>query len=304
MRNTLAIAQRELRSYFFSAVAYVVTGLFVFLLALFFALFIFKTDQAAELRTLFSAFTIFVLVPTIPAISMRLISDELNRGTIETLMTSPISDLQVILGKWLGALGFFVVMLLPTLLFVVVLEVWSNPDYGPIVSGYVGLILVAAMMLAIGIFASALSPYQIIAFLVSVVIIVFFTVITLILPRVVGASTEPLVALAWSTRWWVLGAVALGSVAIGALVSMTTRSALGFVVTSLGAMFVGAATWAMLTVLSARQLSQALAYINVSTHYNDFTKGLIDLSDIVFFLSGTALFLALATKALESRRWR
>ena len=168
MRNTLAIAQRELSSFFFSPIAYVVIALFALLTGVFFVAFVFHTDQAAELRFLFSRVVVFVLIPIAPAVSMRLLSEELRSGTIETLMTAPISDLHVVLGKWLGALGFFAVLLSPTLAYVVVLEVWSNPDYGPILSGYIGLLLVGGLYLAIGAFASVLTRNQIIAFVLSV----------------------------------------------------------------------------------------------------------------------------------------
>lgn len=238
MSKTLVIAKREFSSFFLSPIAYVVICLFLLLCGLFFVSNIFSADQPAELRYWFTPI-IFVLIAITPAISMRLMSEELRSGTIEPLMTSPVSDGQVIVGKWLGAWGFFATLLLPTLVYVIVLEIWADPDLGPLVSGYVGLLLVGGLYLAIGTFASVLSRNQIIAFMLTVFIILFFTVVMWIVPQYLPPK-----------------------------------------------------------------LAQAGAYLNVNEQYEDFAKGLIDISNITYFVSGIALFLILATKTLESRKWR
>jgi len=238
MRKTLTIANRELGSFFLSPIAYVVMGLFMLIGGLFFISNVFATDQPAEMRYWFAPI-VFVLIAVTPAISMRLMSEELRSGTIESLMTAPVSDTQVILGKWLGAWAFFAVVLLPTIAYVIVLEIWADPDLGPLISGYIGLLLVGGLFLAMGTFASTLSRNQIIAFIVTVFIILFFTVAMWILPSYLPTD-----------------------------------------------------------------LAQAAAFLNVNNQYEDFAKGLIDVSNITYFLGGIALFLVMAIKALESRKWR
>lgn len=177
MSKTLIIARRELSSFFCSPIAYVVTCLFTLLAGLFFMLTTFQTGFPAELRSTFY-YLVWVLIGFAPAISMRLVADELRTGTIETLMTAPVSDTQVVVGKFLGAWAFYLCMLAPTLVFVALLAAFAQPDYGPIATGYVGLVLVGGLYLAIGTFASVLTRNQIIAFLIAVCIIVLFTVVT------------------------------------------------------------------------------------------------------------------------------
>ncbi len=181
INNTLAVARREASALFYSPIAYVVMALFVFLASLFFLLTTFQSGRPAQLQRTFF-WTVWVLIAIAPAISMRLLSEELRSGTLEALMTAPLTDFQVIVGKWLGAMGFFLVMLVPTLVLVGVLAIWSDPDPGPIFSGYLGLILVGALYVAIGTFASVLTQNQIIAFLLTVFIILMFTVVTYFLP--------------------------------------------------------------------------------------------------------------------------
>ena len=162
----LTIAKRELAGLFFSPIAYVVLGAFAIGASTFF-LQGFEPGQPASMRSTFDA-VVWLLVFLAPAISMRLISEELRSGTFERLMTSPVSDAQVVLGKWLGALVFFCVMLLPLVVHAIALELVGSPELGPIVTGMLGLVLVGALYLAIGVFASAWSQNQIIAFLVTV----------------------------------------------------------------------------------------------------------------------------------------
>ncbi|MBI1368205.1 MAG: ABC transporter permease subunit [Planctomycetes bacterium] len=241
MNNTLAIARRELSSFFFSPIAYVVMAVFALLSGLFFLAApngSFAPGEPAQMRHAFF-WLVWVLIAIVPAISMRLVSEELRMGTIEPLMTSPISDVEVILGKWLGGLSFFVVLLVPTFVFVALLAIWGKPDYGPIFTGYLGMLLVGGLYMAIGTLASVLTRNQIIAFLLTVFLILLLTVVTYFVP-----SYLPV------------------------------------------------------------RFAEAVLYVNVNEQYGAFSKGLIDTSNFVFFLSGIALFLVLAVKALESRKWR
>jgi len=173
---TLTIARRELTSLFYSPIAYVVLGAFAIGSSTFF-LESFEPGRPATMRPTFDA-VVWLLVFLAPAISMRLISEELRSGTFERLMTSPVSDAQVVLGKWLGALVFFCVMLMPLVVHAIVLERAAEPELGPVITGLAGLVLVGALYLAIGVFASAWTQNQIIAFLLTVFIIAIPTFAT------------------------------------------------------------------------------------------------------------------------------
>jgi ABC-2 type transport system permease protein len=122
---------------------------------------------------------VWLLVFIIPVLSMGLMSQEWSGGTIETLMTAPVQESDVILGKFLGSLGFFSVMLSPTLLYVIMLMLYSRPtfDIGPIVSGYLGILLVGAFFIAIGLFCSSLTRSQVVAAVSSATILFLVTIL-------------------------------------------------------------------------------------------------------------------------------
>src|SRR5438445_1461744 len=186
LSNVLTIAAKELRVFFVSPLFYVVTAIFVGLTALFFALDVLSTNQAL-MSASFSS-TLFVMLLAAPVLTMRLIAQEKQQGTMELLLTSPVRDVEVVLGKFLASLGMYATMLAFTLIDVVILLItavdkhkvlfWQlgNPDWGPIMAGYTGHILLVAGFLAIGIFASSVTQNQIIAALISVAAILFLFV--------------------------------------------------------------------------------------------------------------------------------
>jgi ABC-2 type transport system permease protein len=165
MRNVLAVAERELRSYFISPVAYVVMALFLLMAGYLFALGL-NVTREASLRGLVQNLGVLFLFIT-PALSMRLLAEEQRTGTVELLLTNPVQEWQVVLGKFLGSLALVLVMLFLTLLYPVFLFAFGNPELGPILSGYVGVVLEGAAFLAVGLWASSLTQNQIIAAIVA-----------------------------------------------------------------------------------------------------------------------------------------
>jgi ABC-2 type transport system permease protein len=174
----------------------------------------------------------------IPLISMRLFAEEKRTGTIELLMTSPVSDWEIILGKWLGALTMYLCILAVSAINVGLLFAWGKPDWRPILTGYLGLILQGGTILALGTFISTLTKNQIIA----------------------GAATFSLCLLLWVLSW----------------VSSYND-----------------ASWA-----------GAIAYCSILTHFEPFSKGIIDTKDLVFYASAIFLGLFLTSRSLDSLRWR
>src|ERR1700730_2382035 len=139
MSNVWAVTTRELRSYFLSPLAYLVGAFFVFGAGLLFWL-ILQGNHEASIRGLISNVHVLFLF-VIPMISMRLLAEEQRTGTMELLMTNPVQEWQVVLGKFIGSALLVLVMLIPTLLFVAFLLIFGNPDRGPMVTGYLGVIL-------------------------------------------------------------------------------------------------------------------------------------------------------------------
>ncbi len=167
--NTLAIFRRELRSYFNSPVAYVVIVVFLAIIGWFFTSNLFLMN-IASLRVMFE------LVPLVflffgPAITMRLLAEEKKSGTLELLTTKPVLDSEIILGKFLAAWTLLAAALVPTLLYVLTLLVLGSPDLGPVITGYLGLLLMGGVYIGIGLFASSLTENQIVAFIISFLIV-------------------------------------------------------------------------------------------------------------------------------------
>ena len=170
MRNTLTIARRELGSYFNSPIAYIVIAVFLFLdSALFFST-LFLQGQA-DLRELFAGFWPTLLVAIFaPAITMRLIAEERQSGTLELLITMPVSDWQVVLGKFIGAVTLFAVAVGLMIVYGVTVAYLGPLDKGPAFGGYLGLLLMGAMFIAVGLMVSSFTRSQIVAFIFAVLL--------------------------------------------------------------------------------------------------------------------------------------
>ena len=175
MKRMMVIGSRELSSYFYSPIAYVAMALFLLACG-----FLFRSDfqpgQPAGMRTIFE-WMVWLLVFVTPVLSMGLLAQEWSTGTIETLMTAPVEDHEVVLGKFLGSWSFLLILLAPTVLYVGILRIYGQPDYGPIISGYLGIILVSALFIAIGLFCSSLTRSQIVAAVLAAAILFLVTII-------------------------------------------------------------------------------------------------------------------------------
>ena len=172
-KPAFVIMRRELRSYFSGPIGYIVTGLFLVINGLlFFAAFFLQ--NRADLRNFFSMLPI-MLSFFIPAVTMRVFAEEKRVGSIETLMTLPVRELDVVTGKYLAVLVESLIMLAPTLFYAVTAEIFGSPDYGPIIGGYIGAIFICAAFAAIGLFCSSITKNQIIAFAVAMAICLVLT---------------------------------------------------------------------------------------------------------------------------------
>lgn len=236
MHTSLTIARRELSAFFVSPIAYIVAAAFLVLSGYLFSLILISSRQATLTDLFFNVNIILLFIA--PLLTMRLLADEQNKGTLEILLTAPVRDWEVVLGKFLAALALFGVILLCTLVYPLVLfYIGGRPDYGPILTGYLGLILLACAMLAIGTLTSTLTENQIVAAVLGFGILLFL--------------------------WLIQSA---GSVAGGA--------------------------------------AGVLKALSLPGHYDDFARGAINLEDVVYYLSLTIGALFIATRVLETRRYR
>jgi len=169
MKKVIPIFRREMAAYFFSPVAYIVISVFLLITGWIFTSEIFLANDSS-LRSVFN-FIPFVFLFFVPAVTMRLLSEERKSGTIELLFTMPISDLEIVLGKYLAGLGLLVTALLFTLPYALTVIILGEPDIGMLVTGYIGLVLMGASYIAIGVFASTISGNQVVSFIISFLII-------------------------------------------------------------------------------------------------------------------------------------
>jgi ABC-2 type transport system permease protein len=248
MRNIWTIAKREFNHYFVSPVAYAVIFFFLIVLGIIFAAnFEYATSglggqgQAPEfVQWVLSPFVTLILFMT-PAITMRLLSEEQRTGTLELLLTAPLREWELVLGKWLAAFAFLAVTIFVTMLHALIVNNYTSPglDWGAVIVAYIGLFFMSAAMLAIGTFVSTLFSNQIASFIISLGIALVLWIVGFLFQNQTGAVAE------------------------------------------------------------------VVNYLDLSGRvYNNFFSGVIDLTDLVYFLSVAAFFLFLATRVVESRRWR
>ncbi len=181
MRKIPTVARREFSAYFFSPIAYVVGTVFL-AAAGFFFYFILSLSRQASLRYTFDIFG-FLVVFVAPVLTMRLLAEEKRSGTMEILMTAPVTDWDVVLGKFLACMGYYLALLAATLCYVLVLAKVGSPDYWQMAAGYLGLVLLGCLFISFGMIASALSANQIVAALVGFVPLFILFIISSVVPE-------------------------------------------------------------------------------------------------------------------------
>jgi ABC-2 type transport system permease protein len=154
---------KELKSYFNSPIAYIVITIYLVFTGFFFFKDFFYFNQA-EMRNLFQMMPL-MLCFVVPAVTMRLLSEERQSGSFEILMTLPVSSRDIALGKFLAGTLFSVVMISPTLIYLVTVVMLGSPDFGPVIGGYIGVILLSAAYTSIGLLASSFTRNQIVSFI-------------------------------------------------------------------------------------------------------------------------------------------
>jgi ABC-2 type transport system permease protein len=246
MRNIWTIANREYKLYFGSPAAYMVAFMILLVLGLIFYVNIlagtmqqFQQSGAPGVQVVLGPMVTLLLFAT-PAITMRLLAEEQRLGTLELMLTAPVRDWELVVGKWLGGTLFLFTIILITWLFPIVLNQLVDPgiDQGPLLTGYLGIALFSMALVAVGVAISSLFSNQIAAFFATLGVYLLL---------------------------WLIGMPAQAVGGGGAV----------------------------------------LAYLDFSEHfYNTLYQGIIELGDIVYYLSVTALALFLGTMSVEMRRWR
>jgi ABC-2 type transport system permease protein len=174
-REPLAVMKKELMTYFYTPIAYIVITAFLIVTGFFFFKDFFYFNQA-EMRAFFQ-FLPLILTLVVPAITMRLFAEEIHSGTIEIMMTLPVRTIDTVLGKFLAATAFITMMMAPTLIYLVTILIVGSPDPGPIIGAYFGAVLLAGTYTSVGLLASSLSRNQIVAFITGLLACFFLWLI-------------------------------------------------------------------------------------------------------------------------------
>jgi ABC-2 type transport system permease protein len=253
LTKVLAIARRELGSFFVSPIGWVITPVVILFASWFGYVVPVVGNQQANLDGVFAVISFALTLLIIPLVTMRVVAEERRQGTLEMLLTSPVRDWELVVGKWLGALGFLGAMFSFTLVYVALFLVYlpkvtlrpfgipisvGNLDFGLILGGYLGIIALAASFTAVGVLCSTITQNQIVA--------AFLTFGALIFIYYCGVATQVLTP----------------------------------------------------------PYSDFFQYLGGANRYQGFSQGQVALKDVVYFVSLTFGSLFLATRVLESRKWR
>lgn len=254
--NIATIAKKDLKTYFTSPIAYILMGVFSFIMGFMFfsilQIYIAQSSQSMQygmgkapsltdslIRPIFGNMNV-VLLFLVPFITMRLFAEEKRNNTIELLFTAPVTLGEIVIGKFLSALAFVGVMVALTMPYPLALAIATKPDWGVLALAYLGTFLMIGTYVAVGLMCSALTENQIVAGVLTFGIILFF----------------------WIIKW----------------ISYNTGS--------------------------SSVLSELLGYLSIVDHYEDFSRGVLNSKDVVFFGSSVGLFLYFTYKHLESYTWR
>jgi ABC-2 type transport system permease protein len=257
MRNVMAVAGKELRAYFHSPIAYLVMTVWTALCG--FIFYVMTGNLVAQtlqmqmrggrgappinlnefiIRNMLQGILMVVLLFLLPLITMRLFAEEKRSGTMELLVTSPLTDMEIILGKYLGALALYAVLIAIAFLYIGLLFIYGNPNAKPLIANALGLLLFGAALLALGMCFSAFARNQITAGIASMIVFLML----------------------WILDW--------------------TQS------------------------FSTGRVAGVLSYMSLSTHLDNFAKGVIDLTDVVYFVSLVALGIFLTARSVEALKGR
>jgi len=253
MGNVLTIARKELKSYFASPIAYILIGFFALVFGWFYYVSVSFFLQASlqmgmpgagqinintmAIRPLLQNVAVVALF-MLPLITMRTYAEEKRSGTIELLLTSPLTDTQIVLGKFFGAVALYALMLLVTWIHIGILFIYGNPEWKPIVTGYLGLLLMGSSFLSIGLLISSLTRNQIVA----------------------GMVTFAVLLLLWTLNW--------------------------------------------MSESAGPTMQKVLSALSITERFDDFSKGVVSVSHLVYYVSFISFGLFLTAKSVDSERWR
>ncbi len=290
----LPIIKKELRTYFTSMTGYAFLGFLVLLNAIYFVLvniYNFSYGPNTNYQMVLSVLVVFFLF-LIPALTMRLFSEEAKQKTDQLLFTSPVSVFEIVVGKYLAALMLFLMGICITMLFPVILSVYGELPTSQVVSSYIGYILLGASFISVGIFVSVLTDNQIISAVSTFATLFIFYIldsIALSMPKDRSSSVV-----------FVIFIIGIFAITVYDATKNAIASGLSMIICA-GALF---AAYLVNNNLFDGLIGKALKWLSLLTRFQNFNVGILNLGDMVYYITFCAAFIYLTINVIEKRRYR
>ncbi len=285
----IAILKRELKSYFLTPIGYIFMSLFLLVGGVLFAFGNLVSHSSSYSGFLGSILFMFLLAT--PILTMRLFTDEMRMKTDQLLLTSPVRITEVVIGKYLAALIVFTITIVITVFYAILISVYGDLDVWQTVGGYIGFFLIGCAFISIGVFVSATTENQVVAAIITFGALLLAYIMDAIQSGVPSDQTSGIIF-----------AIVI-ALAVGAWIYFSTRN---LVLTGI-TLLIGAIVIVLLFFLDKGVftgfIGNVLAWFSLMARYQDFTRGLLKISSIVYYLSFSAFFLFLTVRLIEKRRW-
>jgi len=285
----LAMFQKELRSYFTSAIGYIFIGTFLLITGIFFTMYNLLSASPSYNYTLQSLITIFLFI--IPVLTMKIISEETKTKTDQLLFTSPLKITDIIVGKYLAALAIFTISLLITVIYPIILSTFGTIYASEILSGYIGIYLLGATLIAIGLFVSSLTESQVASAVICFGVLLFIFLIDNIEQALPSTRNASIV--------FVLIMVAIFSL----FVYFSTKNIYAATVSTLVGLSVTITSYLVKKEAFDGLLQKVFGWFSLIKRYTLFSQGVLSLNSVVYYLSFIAAFIFLTIRVVDKRRW-
>lgn len=285
----LAVFLKEIRSYFTSAIGYIFMGTFLLITGIFFAMYNLLSASPAYNSTLQSLITVFLFI--IPILTMKIMSEETKTKTDQLLFTSPLKITDIILGKYFAALAIFAASLLITVLYPMILSMFGTISVSEIFTGYIGIFLLGATLIAIGLFVSSLTENQVTSAVISFGVLLFIFMIDNIQQALPSTRNSSII--------FVLIMIAI----FASFVYFSTKNIYAAAATVVTGLILTIAIYLAKKEAFDGLLQKVFEWFSLIKRYNLFSQGVLSLNSAVYYLSFIAAFVFLTIRMVDKRRW-
>ena len=286
----LAIYKKEMQGYFSSMIAYLFMASFIAIIGIYFTAYCVSSGYTDFAGVVLPSTSIWFAV-LIPILTMRLWAEEKKSKTDQLLLTSPVSITKIVIGKYLAVLTLFFLTLCIVMIFPVILQFYGDVTWTTIFTGMLGYFLMGAALIAIGFFISSITENQIVAAVISVVVIVLFYLLGNLTSGFPGRARYSIIL------------AAIGVVAIMVIFYYSTKTIVPSIISGLVGAGVIALTYCLKPTIFDNGLSKFVDWFSVIDRFYEFVQGILNVSAIVYFISFIGVFLLLTIRSIEKTRW-